>query len=65
MFDLEYDTIKTIITLGLLFAVFALSDLVAVVIIASTLTGFALIRLRKPAPSPQEQQWRQGEGWWS
>lgn len=64
MFDLEYETIVMIIAAGLLFSVFLLPDLVAVVIIVATLAGLALNTLQDPTPSPQEQMWRQGENWW-
>lgn len=64
MFDLEYETIVMLITVGLLLAVFLLPDLVAVAIIVATLTGLALNMLHDPTPSAQERMWRRGEPWW-
>lgn len=64
MFELDYRTISLLVIGGLLLSVFVLPDLVAVIIIALTLTGLALRGLQESTPDRREQTWRRGENWW-
>lgn len=64
MIELDYRTISLLVIGGLLLSVFVLPDLVAVIIIALTLTGLALRGLQESTPDRREQTWRRGENWW-
>lgn len=68
--DIPYETLTTIIFVGLLILVFQFSDLVAVVIIVGSVAGLAFNWMSRQYDTRQDtwekerQKWEQGKRWW-
>jgi hypothetical protein len=68
--DKTYNTITTLLFIGLILSVFVFSDLVAVIIIVTSVTGLALRWLTQQQSvtsggwQEERERWKDGERWW-